>query len=172
MTVTGILWRRMGVAALMCASLGACATVPTAPTASTTPATTAVADDVAIEQRIGTLPPQELEDGSCGMFLWARDSHRNLVFFTSDRTRQAHLVLDGQQIALPRTVAEGDLVFGQYTRQEFSQAGIDLRLVVQPDPDSGIIGGAVVRQGMLNIRDAKGWDFVLPVAGLIACKGA
>lgn len=155
--------------AILVLSLGACATdgSPTPP-----PSIAPNAADQAIESRIGTLPPQTLEDGACGMFLWARDSRRNLVFFTSDRSGAARFILDDRELELPRTAADGDLVFGQYTRQQFADSGVSLRVVVRPDPGSGLIGGAVLRQGMMNIRDGEGWSLVLPVAGMIACKGA
>ncbi|MCH8686337.1 hypothetical protein [Pedomonas mirosovicensis] len=127
---------------------------------------------VGIQARIGTLPPQDLSAGTCGLFLWARSAERNMIFYATDRTATAQMMVDGKPVSLPRSLAEGDLVFGHYTTQEFAQGDLRVRAVIAPQPNSGIIGGAVVRRGMLNVSDGTGPDLVLPVAGLIACKAA
>jgi hypothetical protein len=158
---------RMAVAGLAALGLAACA--PAQPQTETAPA---AASDQSLGQRLGVLPPQELEAGACGLFLWARGSRANLVFFTSDSNNQGHIVFDDRAIALPRTLADGELLFGQYTRQQFAGEALILRLAVQPDRDSRMIGGTVVRHGTLSIEDAKGWSIVMPVAGMIACKSA
>lgn len=119
--------------------------------------------------RIGALPPQTLAEGTCGLFLWARTAERSMVLYATDTPASARLMIDGQQVDLPRTVAEGTLVFGHHTAQEFAQGPLRVKVSIRPQPNSGITGGAVVRRGMVNFSDGTGPDLVLPVAGLIAC---
>ena len=158
---------RLLTAGLVALGLAACATAQ--PQTGTAPV---AASDQSLRQRLGVLPPQALEAGACGLFLWARDSRADLVFFTSDSDSQAHIAFDGRAMALPRTLADGEFLFGQYTRQQFAGDALNLSLAVQPDAQSRMIGGTVVRHGTLSIEDAKGWSIVMPVAGMIACKSA
>jgi|GEM_PF-633937 len=161
-----ILLLAMAVALSACAAGGPQSAAPATDSAAQT------AQTQSLPQRVGTLPPQVLQDGACGMFLWARGSRARLVFFTSNTDNEGHIVLDGRDVGLPRSVADGDFLFGQYTRQQFAGDALTLSLSVQPDPESRMIGGTVVRHGTLRIEDRAGWSLVLPVAGMIACKSA
>ncbi|GAB4570845.1 MAG: hypothetical protein Tsb008_00760 [Rhodothalassiaceae bacterium] len=119
---------------------------------------------------IGSLPPQELSAGSCGLFLWRKGSATELLFVADSRLPVARMNLDGAPVTLARTSAEGDLSPGALLRQRYESEGrtIDIGFIAEPQP--GLIGGAAVKSGSLRISGADGWDIVLPVAGLIACK--
>lgn len=131
---------------------------------------TAVTAPEDIAGRIGGLSPRDLSPDQCGMFLWARTSERPLVFFATGEPGSARMKLDSKEIALKRTAAEGDAVFGQYPRQNFVHEALTVNLNIKPERRSGLVGGAVVRQGILRLETAEGWGYAMPVAGLIACE--
>ena len=126
--------------------------------------------DVAFETRIGTLAPQRLENGACGMFLWSRAEQPRLVFFSANNEAGARMVIDRKEVLLARASVDGKAFFGQFTTQEFEREDLKIRLTVEIEPRAGIIGGAVVSKGALRLQQDDGWEFVMPVGGLLACE--
>ena len=126
----------------------------------------------ALERRIGTLSPQKLEEGACGLFLWARATRAKLVFFSESDMHEALMALDDKEARLLRTNAEGRAVFGQHERQRFLVDDLTVELNISPEMRSGIVGGAVIKQGIIRLAQADGWEYVLPVAGMIACQAS
>lgn len=150
----------------VCLSLVACETGPA--TEGIAPAGPSVADDPAA--RIGALSPRVLPAGECGLFLWARTTDRPLVLFSTGGADGTRMMVDGGEVTPARTAAEGEPVFGQYPRQTFAVSDLQISLNIKPELRTGLVGGAVIKQGFLRLETEEGWGYVMPVAGLIACQ--
>ena len=122
------------------------------------------------ETRIGTLAPQRLTPGSCGMFLWIRSAARKMVLFADAAPGKGLMIFDGQSVELSRTLADGPSAFGHFTLQEFAGAGLTVTLDLTLDAREGMSDGVAVPQGSMRVAQADGWQIVLPVGGLVACQ--
>lgn len=121
---------------------------------------------------IGTLPPQKLKQGTCGLFLWARKVDANLVFFGYGAQGGARMILNGEPVDLTRTAANGAALYGQYARQIYAHEGRTISLNLEFEQRSEVADGAIVRKGRLRFEDETGWAYVVPVGGLVACQRA
>ncbi|MBA3070120.1 MAG: hypothetical protein FP825_16750 [Hyphomonas sp.] len=150
------------VAALV---LTACAGTPRTTTAETAQATAAAIDSVPA----GGLPPQRLEPGQCGLFLWGMSAPRKFVFFSEATSGTALALLDDMPQKLRMTSAAGD-VFGQFlTDMEFQDAATGRSVHILINPGEPLEGGQRVDTGNLLVRSADGWETILPVTGVRAC---
>jgi hypothetical protein len=150
-----------------CVLLASCASQP--PSASK-PIISAASQTGSAEPRFGTLPPRTLVAGECAMFLWLRNAERKLVFFgAAEGTGRA--VLDGKEVGMRRTGIEGREAFGQYEGQTYAYDAGRIQIQVSFERRGGMERGVVVPQGTLRLTQADGWEYILPVAGLVACEG-
>lgn len=116
------------------------------------------------------LPTQTLAGGQCALFLWARTTPPRRVFMALQDPAVARIRIEGRSVDLPRTAGEGDSVYGHTPIQRFEGEGITLTIKIQMDARSGLVGGAVIPSGSLEYRDAKGWETIIPVAGIVGCQ--
>lgn len=128
--------------------------------------------DIRLISRIGELPAQPLIEKGCGLFLWASLPERKLVFYTDTETSTALMSLDNIQTALPKEQASGLSYVGIPGEQTFKGSGLSVKLNFTAQQTKGFTGGAIVRQATLRLKDAEGWEVVIPVAGLIGCNNA
>ena len=153
------------VLALVTLALGACATDGAVRQATKASAANAASDN----REIGTLSPRKLAAGECGMFLWSKAPDRSLVFFNA-RGGAGHIVLGGREIEIARAAADGDEVLGQFENQTFRHEGLSLELRIQFERRPGLERGAVIPQGALRLKRDDGWEYILPVGGLVGCE--
>ena len=116
------------------------------------------------------LPTQTLASGQCALFLWARTTPPRRVFMALQDPAVARIRIAGRSVDLPRTAGGGDSAYGHTPIQRFEGEGITLTMKIQMDARSGLVGGAVVPAGSLEYRDAKGWETIIPVAGMVGCQ--
>ncbi len=114
------------------------------------------------------LPPQRLEPGQCGLFLWGMPAPRKFVFFT-DGNGSATVLIHDAPVALPMASAGGD-VFGQFmTEMTFSDSGAGRSVTLSIKPGEVLEGGQRVASGTLQFRESEGWETILPVTGVRTC---
>lgn len=116
------------------------------------------------------LPTQTLASGQCALFLWARTTPPRRVFMALQDPAMARIRIDGRSVDLARTAAEGEGAYGHAPMQRYEGEGITLTMTIQMDARSGLVGGAVVPTGSLEYRDARGWETIIPVAGMVGCQ--
>jgi hypothetical protein len=116
------------------------------------------------------LPPQTLDKGQCALALWTRTTPARRVFMAFSTPAAAKVQAGGRTLTLPRTAWDGEAVFGHYPRQTYAGSGWTLRVTVEFDARSGLVGGAVAPSGAIELTDAQGLSLVVPVAGLVACQ--
>ena len=155
----------LSVLALISLALSGCATDGAVPQARKASAASAASDS----REIGTLSPRKLAAGQCGMFLWSKAPDRSLVFFNA-RGGVGHIVLGGREIEIARAAADGDEVLGQFENQTFRHEGLSIELRIQFERRPGLARGAVIPQGALRLKRDDGWEYILPVGGLVGCE--
>lgn len=116
------------------------------------------------------LPTQTLASGQCALFLWARTTPPRRVFMALQDPAVARIRIDGRSVDLPRVGAEGESAYGHAPVQRYEGEGITLTMTIQMDARSGLVGGAVIPTGSLEYRDARGWETIIPVAGMVGCQ--
>lgn len=115
------------------------------------------------------LPPQRLAKGQCALAVWTL-SDRRRVFMTLNNPAVGKLQINGATREVPRQGQAGAVVYGHAEHQTFAGDDITLTLDVVFDPDRRLLGGAMIRQGTLELRAASGWATMMPVGGLVACE--
>jgi hypothetical protein len=155
------------LAAGVAIALAGCAASAPLPAADNAPKSAALADT----PRIGTLAPRKLAAGECGMFLWAKSSERNLVFFNT-RGGSGQMVIGGEEVQLTRAAADGAEVLGQFENQTFKYERLSIELQIQFERRPGLARGAIIPQGALRLKRDDGWEYILPVGGLVGCEEA
>jgi len=148
--------------------LAGCETLPETIMPTPPPKT---AEEAELESMLGELPPQRLRAGQCGMFLWSRTSDRKLVMFSKSDDQGAIVMLSGREQNVPRVSGEGKNVLGYSAQQSYVWRGLFLQVNVELDQRPEIGRGAVIPTGTIRISRRDGWEYVLPVGGIVACEG-
>lgn len=116
------------------------------------------------------LPAQQLAYGSCGLFLWSLSGEPTFTFFSEATTGRATMLIGDRARDLSQTGAGGD-IFGQFTtRQVFNSPSTSHTVDVQVEPGESLIDGQRVDSGRIKLTDADGWETVIPVSGVRACR--
>ncbi len=123
-----------------------------------------------LADRIGTLPPQSLSPGACGLFLWIRQVQARFIFFSHGFEGAARMQLDGETVDLTRVSASGVAFSGIYSDQQFTAGAYRIALQVEIEEREEVIAGAVIRRGLIRVQDGVGQSVVMPVGGLIGCQ--
>ena len=127
--------------------------------------------DLAPIAELGTLPPRELSEGQCGLFLWADVANPRLVF-SSERSGSAQMIINGEEVTLARNAAEGRQFLGQFETQQFYSPNLNISLNMVIEQRPAMPGGAVVPSGTMRMIENSGWETVMPVGGVIGCVGS
>jgi len=154
---------RVGLAGLAAACASASAP-PARPTASPLPAAQAVG--VTLQE----LPPQPLESGQCALVLWSRTPKPERLIMALNDPALARVQIAGRLVELPQVEREGRQTYGHFSNQRYANERLSITLRVQFDPQENLVGGAVARDGALEIVDNTGWTAAIPVGGLVACQ--
>ena len=141
--------------------LGACETVPTDSNRASSETVTAST----------SLPPQTLNVGDCGLFVWAGEARRFILFAQTGRT--AKYASGGHELALTpietdETAVSGDL-YGQIPVQSFRDA-MGRRYDLNLSHASEIQDGLRYSEGSWRYKNDEGWSVVTPVYGLSTCQ--
>ena len=116
------------------------------------------------------LEPQHLDAGRCGLFLWARGETPSFVFVAYDVPNAAYMRANGRERALPRTQFDGERIHGQFERQTFTDGRLTVSVELVFDEKRRLQDGVVVDRGTLRAKDHQGWETVMPVGGMVACR--
>jgi len=151
---------RLFLVALAC--LGGCASTGSVAASATDGGSAAGA-------KAASLPPQTLEPGGCGLFLWTRDDPRHFVLFFPAGGLEAEAMLNGRQQTLSVESQEGD-VFGQFMTRMSMRDTDGERVSLTLAPGDEIEGGRKVPLARMISKDAEGWEIITPLTGLTACQ--
>jgi hypothetical protein len=137
----------------------------------------ATAQSAAIHVDVGDLkleglPPQELANGHCSLFLWSRSSRPVFILFAQDNPAQASVQVNGRIKVAARKSTSGKQIYGQFENQHFAGNGVAFDLQLAFDEDRPIKDGVVISSGVLRTKLSDGAEAVQPVGGMIGCKPA
>jgi len=115
------------------------------------------------------LPAQNLSNGSCGLFFWSMTTPKHFVFFQKEGADKAKLFFDGRT---------QDLSARQVTTGLEDNSGINLsyigpfteEITVKGIYGETLEGGRRISEAAILIGKDDGWQEIVPVSGLFACR--
>lgn len=118
---------------------------------------------------LDALPRQDLAAGQCALFIWKAGKEARLVLMARTDPQVARISLKGRPIDLARTDPPIDPA-GPFADAHYANGGVKVALAVTLERRSSLQGGAVVTGGTLQLDLPGGESFVMPAAGLLACR--
>lgn len=117
---------------------------------------------------VDSLKPRDLAVGECGLFVWAGEARRFILFVQTETG--AVLARDGQEVPLSIQSTDQDADFyGQDPVQNLVDADGKLYRLNLSNAEA-IDGGIRYSQGTWRYKDEQGWDVLTPVYGLSSCR--
>ena len=118
-----------------------------------------------------SLSPRTLSDGECGLFVWAGEARRFILFIQTGQ--DAHYANGEREVRLTPMAANladvnGDL-YGQIPVQSF-QDETGRRYDLELSHASEIKDGIRYSEGRWRYKNDDGWDVITPVYGVSTCK--
>lgn len=138
--------------------------------AATVLSATAQAQSSSPDFSLEPLEPQTLEVGECGLFLWSREAEPKLMVVAYDKPGMIRLRGNDRIYTLPRVAFSGETASGHFERQRYSDGGLTISVEFKFDESRSLQDGAYVKEGVLRVTSRRGWQTVVPVAGLVACQ--
>ncbi len=132
--------------------------------------TQAVPENARPNNVISTLPPLEMKQGECAIFLWAEESARPLVFTQNIATDQATVLINGQSIGVKRDQASEIVIPGFFARQSFSSREMSLNVRLKPGPARNLYEGIKIPSGILTTKNEDKSENIIAVSGLLGCN--
>lgn len=161
--------RKLALLGLALAALAAAGCASDRPPAAAAPVA-AARDPLPEGVRLEELPPQRLSSGQCAMVLWSRAARPERLAMALSEPMVVRLQVNGRLIELPLVEREGRQVFGHYPNQRYADGNLSATLRVSFDLQQNLVGGAVARDGAIELVDRTGWTATVPVGGLVACE--
>lgn len=118
---------------------------------------------------IGGLPPRQLEEGECGLFLFTPRPTARFVFFANAARATGEMRINGDLVTFARTATDGEVFDQHFAESEYRAAAQGLVLSLSLRPAGRMQGGTRVESGAIRVRKTDGWSMVVPVAGATAC---
>lgn len=143
--------------------LTACAAHGRPERAATTPA---IDDGIPLK----ALPRQALGAGECGVYLWKTGAGARLVLSAKGNPPTARIDLGGRITDLPRVSGSGEGIGGIQTLTTYSDGATRVTLELTVERRDGLTQGAAIPGGSMRLDLVDGGSFVLPVAGMLACR--
>lgn len=119
---------------------------------------------------LAALPRQALEPGQCALFIWKAGNEARLVLMARTDPQVARISLSGRQVDLPRTDSVAAPSSAMFTNAIYGDGSVKVTLSITLEQRPSMQGGAVVTGGTLKLDLASGESFVMPAAGLLACR--
>ncbi len=121
---------------------------------------------------LGTLKPQTLDVGQCGLFLWSRSEDQAFVAVAYNQPSFVRVRVDGDDRQLERTAFGGEPLSGLFERQTYEGGRVKLRIEIDLNSVRPMRDGAIVSRGAVHVTIQGEQESVVPVGGMIACKRA
>lgn len=153
------------LAGLCALGVSACATTATEPSAPMSPQSLASA-------RADSLPPQELGDGQCGLFLFGMGEGHPFVVFENVTAGRALVVHEGVIHAPEFVDRPGAFVTGERFVRTYSATGANLGFTLTGRLGEETGSGPRVEEAVLRTRGADGAETVRPLGGVYSCRRA
>jgi hypothetical protein len=115
------------------------------------------------------LPPQRLDPGECGLFLWGQTPPNRFIFF-SKAGSGAGLALIGESAVNVQLTAGRGAIFGEFnTSSEYVTTDGTWAVSIEVKPGEMLEDGQRIESGRMLQTNPEGWQTILPVVGVRAC---
>lgn len=151
------------IISLMMISVASCS-------ASNNAAVLSQADNGSNQEKLRSLPAQELSKGECAVFLWGTESTRPLVFTQTIKTGNAKALIDNAAVSLIRIEASNIIIPGFYENQTFSFDLGSVNIKLRPDGDRNLYEGIKIPSGIMSIKRNDKSENIISVSGLLGCN--
>ena len=157
----------MSIVAVCGLLLSACANTPDQPPKSPTmPASTRDLFN-AVPPR--GLPPQRLDPGECGLFLWGQTPPNRFIFFSKAGSGAGIALIEESAVNVQLTAGRGP-VFGEFnTNSDYITTDRIWEVSIEVEPGEMLEDGQRVESGRMLQTNPEGWQTILPVIGVRAC---
>ncbi len=124
--------------------------------------------------RLSQLNTDSLPEGQCGMLLWTMNAGQPVLVFRTIAGGHAEVMLDGKKQKFLPLAQKGDIRFGIGSQQSYRSATGNKPQTIEIKVEYGASfgGGVYVDEGVLRLITARGWERIIPVAGLSGCRKA
>ena len=119
---------------------------------------------------LGPIGQQQLPAKGCAAYLW-NPADRQLVAMAVADPATLRVSLGGKTIDLARSGGDGTGKLGFADAIEYRRDDVSLRLAMEIVQQDGLTAGARVPSGSLQIERPGQDVVVIPVAGMIGCRG-
>ncbi|WP_439636451.1 hypothetical protein [Oceanicaulis sp.] len=153
-------WILAGLSAL---AVSACAATPLQPSSAPAPAQST-------PERVTSLPPQSLQDGACGVFLFGVGERHPFVVFENERERRALIVHDGAVHELGVASQTGAFVMGQSFSRVYTTSASAQTFTLSGEVAEETGSGPRLTNVLLRVRESDGSETVRPLGGVYSCR--
>ncbi|WP_425230322.1 hypothetical protein [Sphingomonas sp.] len=123
-----------------------------------------------LQVMLGTLPRQAAPAMGCAAYLFTRADTPQFVAMAGPGGLR--LSLDGHEVALARTGAEGSTARGLPALAHYAGGGVEATLTLAASDRGDLADGALVTEATLTVARAGADTIVAPLGGLIGCAAA
>ena len=114
-----------------------------------------------------SLPPRQMAQGECALFLWSEESSRPLVFVQNIANDHTTMLIDNQSVDLGREQATDMVIPGFYARQNFKTETMELSVRLKPEDGRNLYEGIKIPSGILSLRNDDQSENIIAVSGLL-----
>jgi hypothetical protein len=150
---------------------GLCAVGVTACSATSSPERAQLIDQARnAPDRADSLPPQNLPDGQCGIFLFGMGDRHPFVVFENDRAGRALILHQGVIHELGVTPQPGAFVQGERFRRVYLDQASNLVFTLTGEVGEETGSGPRLENVLLRTRAIDGSETVRPLGGVYSCR--
>ena len=121
-------------------------------------------------ERADSLPPQELGDGQCGIFLFGMGETHPFVVFENERAGRALILHAGVIHELGVTPQPGAFVQGESFRRVYLDPSSNLVFTLTGEVGEETGSGPRLENVLLRAREIDGSETVRPLGGVYSCR--
>jgi len=115
------------------------------------------------------LPAQELANGACGIFFWSMTSPKHFVFFQKEGANTAEFFFDARAQKLRAEQVTSGLEDSYGVNLSYTGPSTE-KITVKGVYSEVLDGGRRISDAAIIIGKDDGWQEIMPVSGLYACR--
>lgn len=120
---------------------------------------------------VAALPPQTLETGQCGLFLFERRPPNRFVLFEDEASATVQIVHDGRIHTLAVARPRGAMVSGEAFSRAYRDDAHDIRFTLTGQVGEETSSGPRLEDVLLSVQPMRGARVVRPLGGVRSCGG-
>ncbi|PWE17107.1 hypothetical protein DDZ18_10435 [Marinicauda salina] len=122
------------------------------------------------ETRLEQLPPQQLAEGECGLFVWTRAQPHRFILFENESRGMARILHDARILNIATHGGPAAFSTGTPVERTYRDAENGLIFTLEGEAGEPTAAGVRLQRGLLRTRLADGAEIVAPVLGVRSCR--